>query len=69
VNESFNAALKKAAPEEDAMPALEALHPDVGASSDYPPLVAAAGVFLLEADYVAQLYLHDHCFILPAKGG
>jgi len=33
---------------------------DIGTESDYLPFIAAAGVFLLETDDVAQSYLGDH---------
>ncbi len=44
------------------MLALEAFNPDIGADSDYLPLVAATGVLLLEAHHVTQPYLHNHYF-------
>ncbi len=46
------------------MPAFKALNPNVSTESDYPPLIAAAGVLLLEANYITQLYLHNHSFYL-----
>jgi hypothetical protein len=45
----------------DAALALEALDTYVGTEPDYLPLIAAAGVFFLEAHDVAQLYLNNHC--------
>ena len=41
------------------MPAFKALNLNVSAETDYLPLIAAAGVFLLEADHITQLYLHN----------
>ena len=66
-DDCFNPALKNASFEENAVSAFEALHPNVGAESDHLPLVAAAGVFLLEADHVTQLYLHNHSFPLKVS--
>ncbi len=41
----------------------KALNPNVSTESDYPPLIAAAGVLLLETNHITQLYLHNHSFI------
>ncbi len=50
------------------MPAFEAFNPDIGADSDYLPLVAATGVLLLEANHITQLYLHNHFSCLKELG-
>ena len=42
------------------MPALQALNADVSTEADYPPLIAAAGVFFLETNQITRLYLHNH---------
>ena len=44
------------------MLALEALNADICTKTDYLPFIAAAGVLLLEADDITQLYLHDHTY-------
>ena len=62
----MHSALKDAALEENTVSTFEALNPDVSAESGYLPLIVAAGVLLLEANYIAQLYLHDHSFSLKA---
>ncbi len=54
--------LKHTSFQEDAVLALKALNPYVSTEPDYPPLIAATGVLLLEADHITQLYLHDHSF-------
>jgi hypothetical protein len=54
-NEVFEPALEGAALEENAALALEALKTDISPQPDHLPLIAAAGVLLLEADPVAQL--------------
>ena len=51
-----NAAFKK-----DATLTLEALDTYVSTEPDHLPIIAAAGVFFLEAHHVAQLYLGNHC--------
>ncbi len=43
--------------EKDAVLAFKAFNTDIGAEPDYLPLIAAAGVLLLELDDIAQLYL------------
>lgn len=63
-DKGFNPALEDAAFEENTALAPEALDSDIGPEPDYLPFVAAAGVFLLEADDVTQPYLHDHLFTL-----
>jgi hypothetical protein len=40
--------------------ALAALKADVSAHSHYLPLITAAGMRLLEPDYVAKFYLYYH---------
>ena len=42
------------------MLALKAFDADVSAQPDYLPFVATAGVLLLEADHIAELYFHNH---------
>lgn len=54
-NEGFNPALKGAALKEHAALALEALKANISPQPDHLPLIAAAGVLLLETDPVAQL--------------
>ena len=51
-NEGFNSALKDTAPEENMVSAFKALKPNVSTESDYPPLIAAAGVLLLETNHI-----------------
>ena len=65
-HKGFHSALKDATFEKDTALALEALYANVGAKPDYLPLIAAAGVLLLEANHVAQLYLGDHSFYVRA---
>lgn len=36
----------------------------ISAEPDYLPLIATTGVLLLEANHIAQLYLHNHAFCL-----
>ena len=62
----MHSALKDAALEENTVSTFKALNPNISTESDYLPLIAAAGVLLLEANYIAQLYLHDHSFSLKA---
>jgi len=45
----------------------EALNRNVSTKPDYLPLIAAAGVFLLETDHITQLYLHNHSFSLKVS--
>ena len=42
------------------MLASEAFNPDVSPQPDHLPLITAAGVLLLEANHITQLYLHNH---------
>ncbi len=44
------------------MLALKALDSYISAEPDYLPLIAAAGVLLLEANHITQLYVHNHSF-------
>ncbi len=59
-NEGFDPTLKDTSFKENMVPTFKALNPNVSAESDYLPLIAAAGVFLLEANHVTQPYLHNH---------
>jgi hypothetical protein len=54
-NEFFNPPLEYAALQKNPALALEAFNPDISPQSDHLPLIAAAGVLLLEADDIAQL--------------
>jgi len=67
-DKGFDSALKGAALKENPPLALEALYPDVGAYPDHFPLIATAGMLLLEANYVPQLYLHNHSSCLKELG-
>ena len=58
--EGFYSTLKNTTSQEDAVLAFEAFDTDIGAESDYLPLVAATGVLFLQANHIAQLYLHKH---------
>ena len=49
------------------MPTFKALNPNVSTEPNYLPLIVAAGVLLLEANHITQLYLHNHSF--PLKVG
>ena len=63
-NKGFNPALEDAALKENTALAFEALNADISAEPDYLPLIATAGVFLLEAHHITQLYCHDHSLCL-----
>ncbi|GAI85303.1 unnamed protein product, partial [marine sediment metagenome] len=39
---------------------VKASNPYISTESDYLPFIAPAGVLLLEANYITQLYLHNH---------
>ena len=67
-NEGFDPALKDAALKENTALAFEALNPDVSSQPDHFPLIAAAGVLLLEADHITQFYLHNHYSYLKELG-
>ncbi len=60
-NEFLDAALIDGSLQEDAPPAGEAVDAYVRPQPGYLPLVAAAGVPLLEADNITQLYFHGFC--------
>ena len=59
-NETLDPPLEGASIQQYAAPALEAADADIGAESNYLPFVAAAGVFLFQADDIAQPYFHHH---------
>jgi hypothetical protein len=67
-DKGLNAALKDAALKEYPALALKAFDSDISPEPDYLPLIAAAGVLLLEANRIAQLYLQDHPFYLKWAG-
>ncbi len=46
------------------MLAFKAFNTYISAEPHYLPLIAAAGVLLLEANHITQLYLHNHSFCL-----
>jgi len=50
----LNPAFEYASFQEDASLAFKACNPDVSSEPHYPPLIAAAGVLLLEADYITK---------------
>ena len=54
---AFNPARQQAAFEEDTALTFETLKTNVSAKPDYLPLIAAAGVLLLQVDYVTKLYI------------
>ena len=45
------------------MLAFQAFDANVRAQPDYLPFVAAAGMFLLEADDIAELNFYNHTFL------
>ncbi len=59
-DEGFNSTFKDTSLKEDAVLALKAFNAYISAEPHYLPLIAAAGVLLLEADHITQLYLHNH---------
>ncbi len=59
-NKGFDSAFKDTSLEEDPALASEAFNAYISPEPYYLPLIAAAGVLFLEADHIAQLYLHDH---------
>ena len=61
--------LQDASSQKNTALALEALYADISPQPYHLPLIAAAGVLLLEADYVAQLYFQNHGFFLRKKIG
>ena len=56
-DKGFDSAFKDTAFNKNPVLALKTLNADIGTESDHLPLIAAAGVFFLEANHVAQLYL------------
>jgi hypothetical protein len=67
-NKGFNSTLKDASLQQDTALALEALNADVRTQPYHLPLIAAAGVLLLEADDIIQPYLHYHASDLKKAG-
>ncbi len=53
-------ALKDTSFEENAVLAFKAFDSYISADPDHLPFITAAGVLLLEADHITQLYLHNH---------
>ncbi len=51
-DDRFDSALKDAAFKKDAVVTFKAFNAYISAEPDYLPLVAAAGVFLLEANHI-----------------
>jgi hypothetical protein len=51
-NEGFNSAFKDASLKEDAASTFKAFNPNISTQPDHLPFVAAAGVLLLEANYI-----------------
>ena len=68
-NKGSDAALEDRTLQQDTVLAFKALNPDVGAQPDYPPLITATGVFLLEAHHVTQLYFHYHGWLYADSRG
>ena len=52
--------LKDTAFKQDMVLAFEAFNTYISAQPDHLPLIAAAGVFLLEADDITERYSHNH---------
>ena len=50
------------------MLAFKAPNPNISTEPDDLPLITAAGVLLLEANHITQLYLHNHRFCLKGLG-
>jgi len=67
-NKSFDSALKDTALKENVMLAFEALNPYISAKPHHLPFIAAAGVLLLKATHVTQLYLGNQSFCLKELG-
>jgi hypothetical protein len=59
-NKGFDPALKDTSLKEHSVLALKAFNPNISPEPDHLPLIATAGVLLLEANHIAQLYLHNH---------
>ena len=53
----FDSAFKDTAFQKDVALTFKTFNADSGVESDYLPLVAAAGVLLLEVNHITQLYL------------
>jgi len=62
-NDSFDSAFKYAALKKDTVLAFQAFNAYIRTKSDYLPFIAAAGMLLLEANHITELYLHNHLFI------
>jgi len=62
----FNSALKDASLQKNTALAFKAFNPDISPQPHYLPLIAAAGVLLLQANHITQFYLHSHAFV-PAS--
>jgi hypothetical protein len=54
-----NVALENAPLQNNVVPALKTLKPDISSNPNHPPLAAAAGVLLLESHNLTRLYLHN----------
>jgi hypothetical protein len=67
-DKGFNPAFKDAALKEDPALAFKAFNPDINPQPDHLPIKTAAGVLLLKANRIAQLYLHNHGFYLKGPG-
>ncbi len=59
---SFDSMLKKAALKEDMSLAFKAFDTYLSTKPDHLPLVATAGVLLLELNHISQPYLQNHYF-------
>jgi hypothetical protein len=68
-NKGSNSTLKDAALQEDTALAFKAFKANISPHPYYLPLIAATGVFLVEADHVTQLYLHNHSFASKSSIG
>jgi len=55
-NKGFDSSLKDTALKENVVLAFEALNPYISAQPHHLPFIAAAGVLLLEVDYVSNVY-------------
>ena len=67
-NKGFNPALEDAALKENTVLTFETFNPNISAKPDYLPLVATARMFLLEANHITQLYLHNYFSCLKELG-
>jgi len=59
-NEGFDSALKDATLKKDTALAFKALNTNISPKPHYLPFITAAGMFLLEANHITHLYLHNH---------